>query len=769
MKTRNWKTNAGALALAVQGALAAMYAGPLKAQEPAGSLRAPPNFVEFGVLSVSKDSAKFGEYTGLNKSGAYGIGNFDVRGGDAYTEDKGTKRWQVWGTDIGLTSRAVGGSVSDQGRWTLGFTVDQLTHYTSDSYQTPYAGNMGGNNFTLPGFGLAANTRLLTPAQLGQFHTMEISNDRTNAGITGGLIINRQWSVKVDFNELQQSGAKLMGFASANFGGATPNGERIAILPMPQNWKTDTANVALNWVGESAYASVSYYGSYFHNDYNGVNFQTFAGSTITETMGTVPSNLLHQFNLNGGYVFSQRTKIAGGVSYSYNTQDTPYAYDTAAMVTPSPTSSLNGSIRNTHADLKVTDQTTRNLILSAGMKYDDRQNKTSSNIYNFRAIDGSAGNTANYPNAPLSVTKAQAELAGDYRLSPKQKVRLAYNHDDTHRECNQYATGGGTPAYAPGTNCVTIPNTKEDKIGALWRYKAPGNVNLNAGYSYADRKSDRDLNARPPMIGRDGNPTAAGIAAAPPGITGLNGGEFIGFNPFFEASRKQNMFKGGANWEATEALSFGINGRLTDDNYGTEFGMQKGQSWSLNLDGSFRYAENGIFTAYVTQQQRTREMNNEARSPLSAPTATVPSGATWNNKLTDADTTFGFSAKQGGLMGGKLELLGDLVYSMAKTSYNTTLNYSLLSGPPCTDPAVFTCVPLPDIKNDLIAFKLTGVYAVAKSSKVSLGYLYQRLKSEDFYYNGLQTGFTPTSVLPTNQTAPSYSVGVIYASFTHEF
>ena len=104
---------------------------------------------DLGVGYVTDDSAKFGEYTGLNKSGAYGIGNFDVRGGDAYTEDKGTKRWQVWGTDIGLTSRAVGGSVSDQGRWTLGFTVDQLTHYTSDSYQTPYAGNMGGNSFTL--------------------------------------------------------------------------------------------------------------------------------------------------------------------------------------------------------------------------------------------------------------------------------------------------------------------------------------------------------------------------------------------------------------------------------------------------------------------------------------------------------------------------------------------------------------------------------------------------------------------------------------------
>jgi hypothetical protein len=106
---------------------------------------------------------------------------------------------------------------------------------------------------------------------------------------------------------------------------------------------------------------------------------------------------------------------------------------------------------------------------------------------------------------------------------------------------------------------------------------------------------------------------------------------------------------------------------------------------------------------------------------------------------------------------------------MAKTAYNTTLNYDLLSGPPCSDPSVYTCVALPDIKNDLFAFKLTAAYAVAKSSKVSLGYLYQRLKSDDFYYNGLQAGATPTSVLPTNQVAPSYSVGVIFASFIHEF
>src|SRR5581483_6726446 len=192
------------------------------------------------------------------------------------------------------------------------------------------------------------------------------------------------------------------------------------ILPMPQNWTTDTTTVALNYLGEKGHATASYFGSFFHDKYNGANFQTFVGNTVTETMGTVPSNNLHQLNFAGGYALSQRTRLAGGASYSYNTQNTDYAYDSAAMVRASPTSSLNGSVRNTHLDLKLTDQTTRDLVLSGGLKYDYRNNRTTSNIYNFRAIDG--GNIANYPNVPLNIKKWQAELAGDYRLSASQKV-----------------------------------------------------------------------------------------------------------------------------------------------------------------------------------------------------------------------------------------------------------------------------------------------------------------------------------------------------------
>jgi MtrB/PioB family decaheme-associated outer membrane protein len=786
MKTRNAKLKLSALTLAVQGVLVAMYAMPAGAEDgQAASLKVPTNSVEVGMIGVSSDSAKFGEYSGLDKSGGYFVSDFSVRGGDAYGDGKGTGRWALTGSDLGLTSRALGATVAEQGQWNVGISYDQLRHNTSDSYQTPYQGTMGGDAFTLPpGFGAvptaAPGTRTLTPAQLGAFQNIDINNTRENTALTAGVNASRQWGIKVDYNHLAQTGAKLMGFGSygsAAVGGAG-TGEKVAILPMPTNSSTDTVNVALNWLGEQGHATFSYSGSFFRqNNDTGVRFETFTGTTNIQTMGTPPNNDYQQLNLVGGYALWAKTKLSGGLSYGRNTQNAAYAYDTFAMVTPSPTNSLNGYVANTHADLKLTDQTTKDLALSGLVKYDNRDNRTTSNIYNFNAISG--GNTANYPNTPLSIKKILGELAGDYRLDAKQKVRLAVSREGIVRQCNDYAVGGGTPAYAAGTNCVIAPSTREDRLSATYRVKASNDLNLNAGYGYGDRKTTFDQDARASMIGFDGNVIVNGSNAATsvPGVSGLNAGEFRGFNPFFEESRKQQMLKAGANWQAIDEVSVGVNGRFTDDKYDSQYGVQKGTAWSLNLDTSYAYRESGSLTVYLTQQERTRDMTNAQRALTSNPGAAsltavaIPQGGTWSNSLKDTDTTLGLSLKEGGLMGGKLLLVGDMTYSLAKTAYSTALNYSTTTtgGLTCADPSIYTCVALPDITSRMFQFKVNGTYTLDKNSKLGLGYLHRSLHSEDFYYNGLQYGFTPTSVLPTNQTAPSYSVNVVSASYMYIF
>jgi len=181
--------------------------------------------------------------------------------------------------------------------------------------------------------------------------------------------------------------------------------------------------------------------------------------------------------------------------------------------------------------------------------------------------------------------------------------------------------------------------------------------------------------------------------------------------------------------------------------------VQNGNSWSLNLDATFNYSESGSVFGYATQQHRERKL-------IERTTAGV-----WNNQLKDNDTTIGLGFKQGELMGGKLEVTGDLSYSLAKTGYSTGVPYLAT----CGLAATLTCGDLPDIRNALTQFKLTGAYIIDKKSKVSLGYIYQRVNSTDFYYNGLQYGMTATSMMPTNQQSGSYSVNMASVTYIYNF
>jgi MtrB/PioB family decaheme-associated outer membrane protein len=798
MKICNETMKVSALSLAVRGALIAMFVMPMMAQaaesleDEVATIRHPTNYIELGAENVSQGSAKYGEYNGLNKSGGRVIGNFSVRGGEAYEGGDGTKRWELTGSDLGTSSRALGGSVSDQGKWKLGVSHDELRHNITNSYNTPYNGGVGGNNFVLPaGFGTVSNTNTLSPGQFNAIHEMDIYSTRKNSSINAGVNLDEQWSVKFDFNHLAQSGGKLKGFGSMSAG--TVSGEAVAMLVNPTQYKTDTMNLALNWVGERGHFKTSYSSSIFRDSFDSVTFQTFAGANSMQTMSVAPSNVYQQLNLGGGYAFSPKTKLTAGYSISRNTQNEAFVADSVSMVPAGsafPRTSLDGKIINTHYDLKLIDQTTKDLSLSAGVKYDERDNRTESNLYKFNALDGNAIHVALFPNTPLSVAKTLWELTGDYRVNRDQHLRVAYSAEDTQRSCRQYAVGGAGAYNAAGnnnnfpifTNCVVAKSTKDDKLGATYKIKASEEVNVNLGYSYSKRKTDSDPEAITARIGTNGNANLA--AAASTLVWGQNAGDFRGFYPFFNASRKEQMLKADVNWQAAEKLTVGLGGKFTDDKYDSTYGVKKGNSWSMNLDTVYSYSDDGSMTAYLTQQHKERDLTDLQRSPTQAAAAAgttasaaglaIPSGATWTDKLKNDDTTIGIGAKQGGLMQSKLEIAGDLTYSLGKSAYGTQLNYStttsVASGSmTCSAPQILSCGDLPVIQNKTIQLKLTGSYKLDQSSRVALGYVGQKLTSTDYYYNGLQYGNTPSALMATNQQPGSYTVFVVSASYIYNF
>lgn len=811
MKTNKELFAVSKLTLAVQGALMVMLAMPLVAKaedEDVAALTHPTSSVEVGVEGVSKDSAKFGEYNGLNKKGAYLIGNFKAQGGDAYDSHDGgdgLNRWEFKGSDLGTTSRELGVGMSKQGKWSFGIGYDELRHNITDTFQTPLQGSMGGNSFILPNaFGVVDSrtkpalvngvvppygAQALTPNQLAYFHTEDVHSDRKNAKFNAGYHIDQQWSMQFDYNRLTQDGAKLISAPSdANItnGITGVRGENILMLMNPTNYQTDTMNLALNWMGDKAHFTGSYNFSKFTDTYNGVSFSNpFAtlgavapnNATGTDpgvafpvdTLSTAPDNYFQQLNLNGGYDISQATKLVGGVSYGRNTQNAAFINQDQMQAGGLPQSSLNGLVVTKHVDLKLTNQTTRDLSLSAGMKFNDHDNQTASGIYKFLDLGGVAQTAI---STPMSNRKTQFELNADYRVSQRQKLNVGFEHEQIRRWCNTSLTaaqalaaspaigsGATGPAlaaayYALGTSCAQVPDSTDNKLAANYHLQASEDVKLNAGYSYSRRRADVNPAFYNPMQANN------------------QGYELPGYTAYFDASRNEQMVKAGVNWQASEKLNVGLNGRYVNDNYAAALGVQNGSAWSANLDVGYTFDENTSATAYVTVQNRKRDLLNDQWNHQAATygTAIVNGSLTqpWNNSLTQDDNTVGINAKHGGLMGGKLDLAANLTYSLSKTGYTTTDNWVNVA---CTTPsnAGYACGSPPDIRSELIQLNLGGDYKLDKASKVRISYLYQNLRSNDYYYNAYQTGYTATSMLPTNQQSPSYAVSVVSASYFYTF
>jgi MtrB/PioB family decaheme-associated outer membrane protein len=755
MKTIQVNLSLSVLALAVQSALAAMVMTPLAAMADdtvtAADQTNPTNTIEIGGVYTSKDSAKFGEYNGLNKKGTDLNANLSLKGGDAYGQGAGTNYWSVTGTDLGTTSRELGATMGNQGKWKLGIDYDELQHNIDDTYKTPYNGTMGGNLFSLPAtFDSTTATTGLSQGQLDSFHQQDVYSKRENASLKAGINLDRQWSLDFDYKHIDQSGAKLIGSGSdAIVDGA---GEYVSILLNPTNSKTDNFNLALNWKGDKGFASIGYYGSLYHDEVNGLSWSDpWGGGTSpyqTNSMATPPSNQFHQLNLTGGYHLSPVTQLVGGLSYARNTQNASYAGTYTDGAATAPVGSLDASVIMKHADLKLTNQTTKSLNLSAGFTYNERDNHTASNTYTFTTLSNITGLTP--INVPESWKHTQFDLAGDYRIDGRQRVHAGYNYDNFQRWCDTppatfYTWNTGTSAMDPNTanTCAQVPKQTTNGLALDYRLTASDALSFKAGYAYSKRKSDVNANFYNPLHSIS------------------DGYENTGFLAFFQASRNENAVKLSTDWQATEKLNISLSGKYTKDDYtDSTYGVQQGDEASINLDGAYTISENFSVNAFVTSQHRTRDLSNVAGEQYNGMVA----GGIYTNNLTDDDLMLGIGSKQKGLMGGKLELSEDLSYSLGKTDYSTGAGGTLTC-----DPTLPTCGAFPTIKSGITTLKLSGKYQISKPAKVVVSYQYQHLSTNDpYYYAGYQYGYDPT-ILPTYQQAPSYNVSTLFVAYAYSF
>lgn len=514
-------------------AVAKSAAEPAAAEPTVAELTKPTSHIELGIGYVSEDSAKAGEYNGLDDKGAYGIANIDLRGGAAYDSDSAL-RWRIKGTNLDLDTRDVKAEIGQQGTFRLDFGYDELQRNRSDSYQTPYS-EAGSGHWVLPSnwvipivprvSGATPNARGLSPAvtsssaivggvvtpptnaqnitsaniqaqDLPAFHNIDLGTKRQkyNGGIS--FDIDSQWQFKASVSHEDKDGYKPMGTVTRATGG-----DISTILPDKIDQTTDQYNVALGFTGEKGFLNAAYYGSFFDNHVNSLSWQNWALPSSTATMSSAPSNEFNQFGLTGGYNFSPTTKLVMNGSYARSTQNDKFLTDASTPLVPRD--SLDGLIVTKAFNMKLTAKPVQDLNLSGGYKYEDRDNRTPVNTYgfydandvpsgildtNFRAALGNPvglGSNINInANRPYSKKSNQINLNADYMVTRGQWIGGGYDWQRIERDCS-----GSWIA------CADADRTNENTVHVDWRTAAIENVTTKLDYAYSRRTVNYNENA----------------------------------------------------------------------------------------------------------------------------------------------------------------------------------------------------------------------------------------------------------------------------------
>ena len=673
---------------------------PTPAAQASTPSNPPTGTVDVGVGDVSSGSFKAGEYNGLETKGLFGIGNLDVRDGTPYGSASAF-RWRIKGTDLGLATRTVFAQVAVQGKFRFRFSYDGLLRNRSDSYQTPYNG-AGTSTLMLPSTWLvptvaatgganAVSARglvtaigdapyltagaLVTPtsaqtalvnaaasADVPLFHTVDLATTRHRYDAAFNLILNPQWTFDAEFKPEHKDGLKPMGTVTENTGSLIST-----VIPVLIDNDTNQISLNLTFKGQKTFAQAGYYGSFFKNDATSMSWQNWATSTgTTNTITTEPSNNFNQFSATGGVNLSPTTKLVANGSYAVNTQNDAYITNPTEPVVP--VNSLNGRVVSTAFNAKFTTRPTKKLNLTAAYKYDNRDNQTAINIYQYADAEAAPVANVSFPagstnalgavlaqnanaNRPYSKRVNQFTFNADYAVAKGQWIKAGYDFEAIDRSC-------------PGAwiACADAPVTHERTLRAEWRTNLSSALAARVSYANSARTvpayNENAFLALVPYanvipVGATMSALQAmnlyGLAGYGP-VLGYNGGVFVdnfffpsnnalpntlyannnriselpGMERYYVADRNRDKVRTLLSWQASDQISVQGGVDLTRDNYPDSiYGLQHAKGWAANLDGTYTPTDTlSVNVFYTHDNQQSTSAGNTYTANSNASTIT---------------------------------------------------------------------------------------------------------------------------------------------------
>ena len=414
--------------------------------------------VEVGAGSVSNDSFKHGDYTGLDEQGAYIVGNgsYEYKSAESSYVDAEV-------SDLGLDSRKVEIEGGVQGKFDLELQYSMLPKLISDTARTPYS---GGESQRLPaGWVQAPNTAGMTQLA-NSLRDIEIYTERKTLDI--GATYYSSPSLSYDFNFQQQTkqGKRTMGLALL---------ANSAILAVPVDTLTKQGGVRVNYRAQHWQGGIGYTFSIFDNAHDRVVWDNAYSSPATGGQAALePGNKMQQIFLNGAYRFSADTRATAAVAFGQMTQNDdflPYTVNGALSPPALPRSSLDGKVNTYNATLRFNSHWDDAWSYSVQYRHNEQDNNTPRSTYNYVFADFVVSGTPR-DNLPYSFREREMSLQGRYQIDKKSHISLEYERDTDDRTEQEVET------------------SNEDILSAMYRNNVTDNLLLSLRLKTSNRKGD---------------------------------------------------------------------------------------------------------------------------------------------------------------------------------------------------------------------------------------------------------------------------------------
>lgn len=325
--------------------------------------------VELGGAYVDEDSAKFGDYTGLDEKGGYVIANAEGR---ASEESGYVLEYEL--TDLGLDSREARLAGGKQGQYEFELFYDAIPHRIWDTTATPFGGN-GSGNLTLPSGWVDAGYTDGMTALDSSLRNVDVGFDRDRYGAAGSYRFSDNLVFGLDYRRDQRDGTRAQ---LASFGSASTQ------LLRPVDDATDRLDATVRYQGKNWYMQAGYFGSIYDTQAASLRwdnpFTAMVPGANVGQMAMAPDNQYHEFAVTAGWFgLPGHATVALSLASGKGTQDTgflPYTSNPQLVTDALPARNLDGEMSVTRADLTVTARPMDKLRLRGSVAYDERDNDT---------------------------------------------------------------------------------------------------------------------------------------------------------------------------------------------------------------------------------------------------------------------------------------------------------------------------------------------------------------------------------------------------------